>query len=182
MNEYVIKNSSELTEAEIKTILENWDVEEWKRLKPRDFKKKFEKSEFHLLTDSGLNILCIARINFHFKVQINETVYPIAELVGFVATEILKGYGKELLGYVSGNLKSRNIEAIGFCRNKFSKFYEFSGFKIFYYKVKYIRERRNESWYTPVEDDDIISLTLNDNTIQLFENLNETNPAYLLFE
>jgi hypothetical protein len=56
MNDYIVKNSSELTEAEIKTILENWDVEEWKRLKPEISKNLRSQSS---LTDSGLNILCI---------------------------------------------------------------------------------------------------------------------------
>lgn len=182
MNQYLVKNPADLSEDEIKIILDSWDVEEWKGMAGIQFKKKFEKSEFHLLQDAGSNILCVARINFHFKVRIDEVIYPIAELVGFAATEILKGYGRELLGHLKNNLTERNIEAIGFCKNKTSPFYSNSGLGIFYYKVWYLREWRDNRWYTPSEDDDIINLTLNDQTAELFEKLDENNLAYLLFE
>jgi hypothetical protein len=48
--------------------------------------------------------------------------------------------------------------------------------------VKFLRERKDNSWFTPTEDDDIVSLTLKNNTIQLFESLNNENLAYLIFE
>jgi hypothetical protein len=182
MNNYTIKKSNELSDAEIKIILDNWEVAEWKEMKVDEFRQRFEHSEFHLLTDFESNMLSIARINFKFKVKVDEAIYPIAELVGFVAIEILKGYGKNLLGNIKENLVSRKIEAIGFCRNKNSAFYESSGFKVFYDKVKFLRERKDDQWFTPTEDDDIINLTLEENTIQLFENLNHKNPAYLIFE
>lgn len=179
---YSVKLSTALSDAEIRTILDSWDVEDWKEMESVEFRKRFENSEFHLLTDSGSNMLSIARINFKFKVKINEIVYPIAELVGFVAIEILKEYGKTLLDFVKENLISREIEAIGFCRDKYSVYYESSGFKLFYNKVKFLRERKDNSWFTPTEDDDIVSLTLKNNTIQLFESLNNENLAYLIFE
>jgi hypothetical protein len=99
-----------------------------------------------------------------------------------VAVEILQGYGKVLLGYVGDNLKDRKIEAIGFCKNKNSTYYENCGLKIFYNSVRFIREMRDGIWFTPTQDDDIFSLTLSESTIPLFENLSHNNLAYLLFE
>src|ERR1700681_3785704 len=149
MIDYTVKKLYELSDSEIKTILENWDVADWKEMGADEFRKRFENSEFHLLTDSGLNMLSIARINFKFKVRIGEMVYPIAELVGFVTIVILKGYGKMLLDHIKENLNNRKIEAIGFCKNKNSVFYENSGFKVFYNKVKFLREKKDEKWFTP---------------------------------
>jgi hypothetical protein len=184
MNErtYSIKKPEQLSDAEIKTILETWDVGEWKDMKPAEFRDRFKKSEFHLLTDTDSRLLSIARINFNFKVKIAETKYQMAELVGFVAVEILKGYGKELLGSLADNLRSRNIEAIGFCKNKNSSYYENCGLKIFYDSVRHLREMKDGEWFTPTEDDDIFSLTLAADHVPLFETLSQDQPAYLLFE
>jgi hypothetical protein len=179
---YAVKNPGQLSDAEIKTILDNWDVLDWNEMKPEEFKNRFRRSEFHLLTDSTSNLLSIARINFNFKVKIDESEYQIAELVGFVAVEILKGYGKILLDSVGDNLKNRNIEAIGFCKNKNSTFYESCGLKIFYNSVKFLREMKDGKWFTPTQDDDIFSLTLSESTIPLFEKLSHDHPAYLIFE
>ena len=179
---YAVKNPVQLSDAEIKTILDNWDVLDWNDMKPEEFKNRFRRSEFHLLTDSTSNLLSIARINFNFKVKIDESEYQIAELVGFVAVEILKGYGKILLDRVGDNLKNRNIEAIGFCKNKNSTFYESCGLKIFYNSVKFLREMKDGKWFTPTQDDDIFSLTLSESTIPLFEKLSHDHPAYLIFE
>jgi hypothetical protein len=179
---YAVKNPGQLSDAEIKTILESWDVADWSEMKSEEFRKRFGKSEFHLLTDPVSNILSIARINFNFKVRIGETEYQIAELVGFVAVEILQGHGKVLLGHVGDNLRNRRIEAIGFCKNKNSTYYENCGLKIFYNSVQFLREFKDGNWFTPKEDDDIFSLTLSDGTIPLFENLSHDHPAYLIFE
>jgi len=179
---YVVKNPGQLTAVEIKTILDSWDVPDWSDMKPDEFKNRFRKSEFHLLTDSTSNMLSIARINFNFRVKIDDTEYKIAELVGFVAVEILKGYGKILLDRTGDNLKNRNIESIGFCKNKNSTFYESCGLKIFYNRVKFLREMKDGKWFTPTEDDDIFSLTLSDRTIPLFERLSHDHLAYLIFE
>lgn len=179
---YAVKNPGQLSDDEIKTILDNWDVLDWNDMKPEEFKNRFRRSEFHLLTDSTSNLLSIARINFNFKVKIDESEYQIAELVGFVAVEILKGYGKILLDSVGDNLKNRNIEAIGFCKNKNSTFYESCGLKIFYNSVKFLREMKDGKWFTPTQDDDIFSLTLSESTIPLFEKLSHDHPAYLIFE
>jgi len=179
---YTVKKPGELSDAEIKTILDNWDVPDWNDMKPEAFRNRFGKSEFHVLTDAVSNMLSVARINFNFKVRIEEKEYRIAELVGFVAVELLKGYGKELLGYMGDNLKNRNIEAIGFCKNKNSTFYESCGLKIFYDTVKFLREMKDGKWFTPNEDDDIFSLTLSESTIPLFEKLSHDRPAYLLFD
>jgi hypothetical protein len=179
---YAVKNPGDLSDAEIKTILDNWDVPDWSDMKPEEFRNRFRRSEFHLLTDPVSNLLSVARINFNFKLKIDEKEYQIAELVGFIAIEILKGYGKELLVYISDNLKNRSIEAIGFCKNKNSAFYESCGLKIFYDSVKFLREMKDGQWFTPTEDDDIFSLTLSDSTIPLLEKLSHDRPAYLIFE
>ncbi len=179
---YAVKNPGQLSDPEIKTILDNWDVPDWKDMQPEEFRNHFRKSEFHLLTDSVSNMLSVARINFNFKVKIDESEYQIAELVGFVAVEILKGYGEILLGFVGNNLKNRNIEAIGFCKNKNSTFYESCGLRIFYNSVQFIREMKDGKWFTPTEDDDIFSLTLSERTLPLFEKLSHDHPAYLIFE
>ena len=179
---YAVKNPGQLSDTEIKTILDNWDVSDWSDMKPEEFKNRFKRSEFHLLTDSASNMLSIARINFNFKVKIDDSEYKIAELVGFVAVEILKGYGKILLDRVGDNLKNRNIEAIGFCKNKNSTYYESCGLRIFYNSVKFLREMKDGNWFTPTEDDDIFSLTLSESTIPLFEKLSHDHPAYLIFE
>lgn len=179
---YAVKQSSALSDAEIRIILENWDVSDWKQMQPDEFRRRFETSEFHLLNGPDQQMLSIARINFKFKVKIEEVVYPIAELVGFVAIELLKGYGKILLGHIKENLLSRKIEAVGFCKNKYSAYYESCGFRIFYSAVKHLREKKDNQWFTPTEDDDIISLTLDNPAIALFEKLSNENPAYLLFE
>ena len=91
---HTVKNPGQLSDAEIKTILDNWNVPDWNDMKPEEFRNHFRKSEFHLLTDPVSNLLSIARINFNFRVKIEESEYQIAELVGFVTVEILKGYGK----------------------------------------------------------------------------------------
>ena len=180
--DYAVKKPVDLSDAEIKTILDSWDVPDWNDMKPEEFRNHFGKSEFHLLTDSLSNMLSVGRINFNFRVKIDEKEYQIAELVGFVAVEILKGYGKELLGYMGDNLKNRNIESIGFCKNKNSTFYESCGLKIFYNTVKFLRELKDGQWFTPTEDDDIFSLTLSEHTVPLFEKLSHEHPAYLIFE
>jgi hypothetical protein len=167
---HTVKNPGQLSDAEIKTILDNWDVPDWNDMKPEEFRNRFRKSEFHLLTDPVSNL------------KIDESEYQIAELVGFVAVEILKGYGKILLEHVGDNLKKRNIEAIGFCKNKNSAFYESCGLKIFYNSVKFLREMKDGKCYTPTENDDIFSLTLSENTVHLFEKLNHDHLAYLIFE
>jgi hypothetical protein len=179
---YLVKKSDELSDAEIKTILDTWDVEEWNQLNVDEFKDRFAHSEFHLLTDESVHILSFARINFKFKVRIDESVYNIAELVGFVAVEILKGYDKTLLDHLSDNLKTRKIEAIGFCKLKNSAYYESSGFRVFYDKVKHLIEIKDNEKFIPRIDQDIVSISLTDDTALLFEKINQENPAYLLFE
>jgi hypothetical protein len=182
MANYSVKNPVDLSDEEIRNILDAWEVEEWKNMKPEEFRNRFIKSEFHLLTENSSRILSVARINFNFKVKIEETTYPIAELVGFVSVVILEGHGKTLLKNIAENLNQRQIEAIGFSRKRTAKFYESSGFKLLYDKVQFLRERKDDQWFTPTEDDHIISLSLTDSTLQLFENLSTQNPAYLLFE
>jgi hypothetical protein len=178
---HIIKRPDELAESDIQIILTNWEVDEWKQLTPEEFRKRFEDSEFHLLNGEDSRLLSVARINFRFKVSIHESVYDIAELVGFITVEVLKGYGKILLGLISDNLKERNIEAIGFCRRRTAPYYESAGFKVLRDKVKHLREKKGDDWFTPSEDDDIIAINLSEHRIELFEKISDERPAYLLF-
>jgi len=182
MHNYSVKKPADLSEEEIQLILQTWDVDEWKEMAEHAFREKFKHSEFHLLTGSSSNLLSVARINFKFKVSVGEKEYEIAELVGFVTVEILKGYGKVLLGKIAENLKGRNVEAIGFCKKRTSPYYESVGLKVFHEKVKHLREKKNDQWFTPTEDDDIVALTLEDHTIEIFQSLSDERPAYLFFE
>lgn len=172
----------ELGGEEIQIILQTWNVDEWIDMSEEAFRTRFKNSEFHLLNSKEANLLSVARINFEFKVRIDQQEYSIAELVGFVPVEILKGHGKVLLGHISANLKERKVEAIGFCRKRTRPYYESVGLKVLRDKVKHIRERRNDEWITPKEDDDIVVLTLEEPTIEIFEKLSDDLPAYLIFE
>jgi N-acetylglutamate synthase-like GNAT family acetyltransferase len=126
-------------------------------------------------------LLSIARINYQFKVMVNEKEYDIGELVGLVSLEILKGHGKLLLSNIANNLAGRQIEAIGFCEKRNTAFYESAGFKVLLDKVKHLRERKDDQWFTPSEDDHIVAIALNDQTLQVFEQISDENPAYLYF-
>ncbi len=46
------------------------------------FRIIFAESEFHLLTDIDSKILCVARINFRFHIEIKQSVYKIARTRG----------------------------------------------------------------------------------------------------
>lgn len=181
MQDYLVKNAAWLSESEIQTILKSWDVEDWKQLTPDQFRERFEYSEFHILNGKASQMLSVARINFKFRVGIDEKEYEIAELVGFVTIEILKGYGKVLLRQMADNLQERNVEAIGFCRKRTSPYYESAGFKVLRDKVKHLREKKEDAWYTPKEDHDIVALRLTDQTLTLLENISDERPAYLFF-
>lgn len=177
---YKIRNATELSPSEIEIILEYWQVEEWKKMNTSEFKKKFTQSEFHFLTDEASNILALARINFDFKIQIQNELYAIAELVGLVAVVKMKGYGKKLIKNIQSSWKERNIEAIGFCEKQLRSFYEKCAITIMVDKAKQLRERESNQWIIPT-DDDILDVSLSRNSLSLLKDLSSTNIGYLIF-
>lgn len=175
---YKIKQANQLLAKEIKTILSNWQIAEWSLLTSGQFKKKFEQSEFHILTASDRRPLALSRINFDFRFRIASESFQLAELVGFVSCEPKKGYGKSLLQFIKGNLTERNIEAIGFCEKQIRPFYTKSGISLLYNKAKYLREQENGEWISP-SDYDILDLTLSPKMRLLLKSLSSKKLAYI---
>lgn len=177
---YSQKTGNDLSEEEIRTILNYWDVDEWKALTNDAFRNMFKQSEFHLLTDNYSVILCLARINFDFAIRISNMLYPIAELVGLVSTEPGKGYGKELLSFIQANVKSRDIELISFCEKANRGFYQKCGVPILLNQAKQLWEPDNGNWLIPT-DDDILAINLSEHGINLLNSLSPEKPGYLVF-
>ncbi|WP_175622038.1 hypothetical protein [Chryseobacterium schmidteae] len=142
------------------------------------FKEKFKKSEFHFLQIDE-NIVSLARINFDFKFKIESKPYQFAEFVGFVSIEKNKGYGTILVEKTMENLREKNIEAIGFCEKDLRLFYEKTSIKILYDKADYFLEFDNNEWIKST-DNDILILNASKKTIDLLQNLEELNPAFLI--
>ena len=90
-----------LTVSEVKTILQHWEIKEWLNFTVQEFNERFSDSEFHLLADQNSNILCVTRINFDFKIEVNGAVFSISELVGLVSVVKMKGYAKRLTRILS---------------------------------------------------------------------------------
>ncbi|MGY0036528.1 hypothetical protein [Pedobacter sp. NJ-S-72] len=86
-----------LSLSEIGVILQYWEVKEWLGFTVQEFNERFSDSEFHLLADRHSNILCVTRINFDFKIEVNNAVYSLSELVGLVSIVKMKGYAKRLI-------------------------------------------------------------------------------------
>ncbi|MBT1685464.1 hypothetical protein [Dawidia soli] len=64
---YQILPAAALSAPTIRTILNLWQVDTWKAMDTKAFRKEFSRSEFHLLTDApGGALQCIARINQAF--------------------------------------------------------------------------------------------------------------------
>ncbi|WP_207434180.1 GNAT family N-acetyltransferase [Sabulibacter ruber] len=176
---YHSKKAEDLREEEIATILEHWEVPEWRQMDAEAFREKFAKSDFHLLVGERSEILCVARINFDFRIRINDQEHDFAEFVGFVAMEKGKGYGTQLLEAVVGSMKARNVETIGFCEQELRPFYEKCGIEILYDKAKRLREMESDQWVVPT-DDDILVLNLSSEKLEALRNLNEDNLGYLI--
>lgn len=178
---YIIKETSQLTLKEIKVILMSWDVPEWRNMSSEKFRNVFSQSEFHLLASPDSKLLCIARINFRFKIEVQQVIYDIAELVGLVAIEKGKGYGKKLLAHVQQNLVRRNIEVIGFCEKPVRLFYEKSGIPVLYNKAKYLVEMTGDEKVIS-SDDDILNINLHPGTLKVFKGLSKQMTGHLLLE
>jgi hypothetical protein len=179
MHHYTTKRASELTAAEVESILHHWEVEEWAGLSEAGFKDKFRHSEFHLLTGPTGSLLALARINFDFRLRIAGAEYQWAELVGFVAPQPRRGYGSALLAALRANLQSRSIEALGFCEEPVRPFYEKARVRILYDQARYLREQCHDFWGIP-PDDDILDLTLSERSSQLLASLHAGKLAYLV--
>jgi hypothetical protein len=177
---YTVKKATDLTEEEVNVILKSWEVEEWYSLSIEQFKEKFHHSEFHLLKDDESKILCLARLNFDFKIRIQDKIYEFAELVGLVATVRMRGYAKGLLEYMKDNLVARNIETIGFCEKPLRPFYEKCNITIIKDRAKLLREEEGDGWIIP-SDDDILVLNLSAESVNILMSLSSENPGYLIF-
>lgn len=178
---YTIKETSKLSLKEIRVILTHWDVPEWKNMSGEKFRSTFSKSEFHLLTGPDSKLLCVARINFRFKIEVQQIIYNIAELVGLVAIEKGKGYGKRLLGHIQQNLIKRNIEVIGFCEKPARPFYEKCNIPVLYNKAKYLIETTGEEEIIS-SDDDILNINLRAATCKVIKGLNKKKTGHLLLQ
>ncbi len=176
---YQIKPAQELSAGEISQVLHAWEVGAWMNLSATAFKQRFAQSEFHLLTDSRAALLAIARINFDFCLRIDQRRHAFAELVGFVSVWRGKGYGSHLLDLLTGNLRSRQVEALGFCEQPLRGFYQQCNVPILYGQARYVRERDQDKWVAST-DDDILDLTLSRESAELLRNLNGQRLAYVL--
>ena len=179
MNTYLVKKAIDLTDTEIAIILHAWNVNEWMGLSAPTFREMFSESEFHLLLNDQTTILALARINFDFRIKVAGKTYEIPELVGLVSIDKGKGFGSTLLTNMIASLKSKNIEALGFCEQNLRPFYEKTGITLLYNQARFIKELNDQDWIAGT-DDDILNLTLSNNMIQLLEGLNEKQPAFLV--
>lgn len=176
--QYSIKCSKDLSNNDIELILKSWEIEDWLDLDSSSFKIKFENSEFHFLKKDD-RIVSLARINFDFKLEIQENLHSFAELVGLVSVEKTKGYGSFLLNKMVTNLKEREIDTIGFCKLELRPFYERNDIQILYGKGIFITEFDNNKWIDS-DDDDILIINTSEENINILQSLNEQNKAILI--
>ncbi|PSR56462.1 hypothetical protein AHMF7605_24675 [Adhaeribacter arboris] len=176
MSHYKVKAAKHLLDSDIKAILHFWEMH---TLTPDAFREKFKNSEFHLVKDYSSTIRAVARVNFDFKLRINEQLFAYPEFGGFVALPQGKGYGTELLQYLIQNLKKRKLEALGFCEKPLRPYYEKCGIRILYDQAKFLRTAEQNEWI-PSSDDDILDLTLSPASWQQLQSLSPANLAYLV--
>ncbi|HEX8532010.1 MAG TPA: hypothetical protein VF646_18375 [Cytophagales bacterium] len=176
---YQIKQAQELSAGEISRVLHAWEVSEWMNLSETAFRQRFAQSEFHLLTNPHAALLAVARINFDFCLRIDGHRYAFAELVGLVSLQPRRGYGSHLLGLLTGNLRERNVEALGFCEQPLRGFYQQCNVSVLYGQARYVHERDHDQWVAST-DDDILDLTLSRESADLLNGLNGQRLAYLL--
>ncbi|QMU27515.1 hypothetical protein [Adhaeribacter radiodurans] len=179
MSHYKVKAAVNLLDSDVKAILNFWEMTNGQNMTPDVFKEKFKNSEFHLLKDHSSNLRAVARMNFDFKLKIDDQTYTYPEFGGFVAKPRSKGYGTELLVNLIQNLKKRKIEALGFCEKPLRLYYEKCGIQILYDQAKFLREAGENDWVIS-SDDDILDLTLSPASVQLLQSLNSANLAYLI--
>lgn len=176
---YQVKETKYLTEAEIKHILELWDISAWNTMKSTYFRSFFKDSELHFLVDAHENILAVMRVNFDFTLKIENTSYTFAEAVGLVAAHKKKGYGTALVKHFKENVTQRNLETIGFCQADLRSFYEKCDIEILHDKAKMIKESIGSEWVNS-EDDDILIFHTSQKRKELLNQLSVQNNAYLM--
>lgn len=176
---YQIKETKDLIEAEIKHILNLWDISAWNTMKSTYFRSFFKDSEFHFLVDAHENILAVMRVNFDFTLKIADTAYIFAEAVGLVASHKKKGFGAALVKNFKENVIQRNLETIGFCHADLRSFYEKCDIEILHDKAKMIKESIGSEWVNS-EDDDILIFHTSQKTKELLKQLSVQNNAYLI--
>lgn len=177
--QYTVCTAAHLTEATIRTILQQWNIAAWLALTADEFKEQFRHSEFHWLSDHD-RIISLARVNFNFGIQIGDSILSVAELVGLVAVDKSKGYGSLLLKQLQENLAERDIEALGFCEKELRPFYEHCNVNILYGHAQYLRERHEGSWIVST-DDDILDLTLSLSIHEQIRALSLEHPGKIVF-
>ncbi len=175
---YQVKQAQELSAGEINQVLHAWEVQEWMNLSEAAFKQHFAQSEFHLLTGPENTLLAVARINFEFCLRIDQHRYAFAELVGLVSLQPRRGYGSHLLDLLTGNLRGRQVETLGFCEQPLRSFYQQCKVPILYGQARYVHERNHDQWVAST-DDDILDLTLSRESAELLNGLNGQRLAYL---
>lgn len=176
---YQIKQTKELTEAEIDHILQLWDVSVWSTMKPSYFRTFFKDSEFHLLLDTDESILAVIRNNFDFTLEISGEQISFAEAVGLVSAPKKKGYGAQLVRYFKDNVSERNMETIGFCHKELRPFYQKCDIEILYDKAKSIKENEDSEWINS-DDDDILIFNISEERKEQLSQLSAENNAYLI--
>lgn len=181
MTYYKIYSAGNISEQHIHTILRLWDIADWNNLTAKEFRATFADSEFHVLMNDKEDMLSIARINFNFNIRVQECVYKFSEFVGFVAAQKGKGYGTALLTHLVKNLQERKIETIGFCDKNLRQFYKKANVKVLYDAAKYLREKTHDRWVTP-DDDDILCISLGEDTMKLLKSLSPKKLGYLVAE
>jgi GNAT superfamily N-acetyltransferase len=180
MPSYHIKQTIELSDTEIRTILILWNIAEWLMMEPAGFRQKFERSEFYLLqSDSNDHLLAVARINHDFGLRIQETDYSFAEFVGLVSARRSHGYGTMLVEYVVANLKERGLHSLGFCSKSLRPFYLQCGLTLLQDVAVYVFEQIDENIIGST-DDDIIVLNLPASIVNLLSTLDDSNTAFLV--
>ncbi|WP_131797323.1 GNAT family N-acetyltransferase [Chryseobacterium kwangjuense] len=178
MMNYQIKKPDELTEHEIRYILNLWEASEWNLLNSSDFRNLFKDSEFHLLLDPENEILAVIRLNLDFTLDISGKPYSFGEVVGLVSAQEKKGYGSKLVQCFKENMIQRNIESIGFCAADLRPFYRRCNIEILENKGKAIKENTENGWITS-EDDDILIFNISGDTKAVLMELGPGKNAYL---
>ncbi|WP_366143263.1 phosphoribosylanthranilate isomerase [Soonwooa sp.] len=173
---YIIKKASEISDEDIKTILNLWEIEAWKNMSSQDFKTYFQDTEFQFLLNEQNEILALLRLNPNFVLEIDHEKFQFTEMVGLVAAVKGQSYGSVLLQRFAQNAKENNRQIISFCEAPLRNFYRRNNIEILKNKAKFIQEFDDGTWQTS-EDDDILIINLNPENKNSLAQLNENNIA-----
>ncbi len=173
---YIIKKASEISDVDIKTILNLWEIEAWKNMSSEDFRAYFQDAEFQFLLNEQSEILALLRLNSNFVLEIDHEKFQFIEMVGLVAAVKGQSYGSLLLQQLLRNAKENNRQIISFCESHLRNFYRKNDIEILENKAKFIQEFDHGVWQTS-EDDDILIINLNPENKYCLAQLNENNIA-----